>query len=205
MPDVVKHGWTHRPRSEGGTDPIAIDSGMKWAVASASPMTSSDVTNTYRLTFDGLYSNDATAFEPATVVAGRAHWVQLNEPGYYVAKFAIYNAAAFASPGAGFVEPLFESGSPAWIQANQGVADFSGILFSAISDVRSGQGDLWAGMYTELTFNWNPDAPVSDLDVENPLNIGLAWVQVGAAATLDLGGQVFLMRISGPGYTDLSP
>lgn len=22
MPDVVKHGWTHRPRLEGGTDPL---------------------------------------------------------------------------------------------------------------------------------------------------------------------------------------
>lgn len=24
MPDVVKHAWTHRPRSEGGTDPIEV-------------------------------------------------------------------------------------------------------------------------------------------------------------------------------------
>lgn len=25
MPDVVKHAWTHRPRSQGGTDPIEVD------------------------------------------------------------------------------------------------------------------------------------------------------------------------------------
>ena len=24
MPDVVKHAWTHRPRAQGGTDPIEI-------------------------------------------------------------------------------------------------------------------------------------------------------------------------------------
>ena len=27
MPDVVQHAWTHRPRSEGGTDPIEVTAG----------------------------------------------------------------------------------------------------------------------------------------------------------------------------------
>lgn len=30
MPDVVKHAWTHRPRSQGGTDPITVATDMPY-------------------------------------------------------------------------------------------------------------------------------------------------------------------------------
>lgn len=36
MPDVVKHAWTHRPRSQGGTDPIEIPPASSAAVFRAS-------------------------------------------------------------------------------------------------------------------------------------------------------------------------
>lgn len=57
MPDVVKHGWTHRPREDGGTDPIDE---LPWACAYNQDVGGQAVTATAELEFSncigrGLY------------------------------------------------------------------------------------------------------------------------------------------------------
>lgn len=210
MPDVVKHGWTHRPRSQGGTDPIEVASGSDpiWAAATSGPVSCSDVANVYQLTFSSVYEspNASGAFEAADVTAGRADWLQLNEPGFYEAHFNIQKAGGFPDTNGGFIYPIFElSGGVAGFTGNLGAPFFEGSLFSPAGYMLAGGGDF-PGLWQFLAFNWDPANPdVGSLNDENPLKIGVAWTEVSGDASYTFGGGVYVRRVGDPGFVDISP
>ena len=207
MTGPAYHGWTHRPKSEGGTDPIPIAaaSDLSWALAGASQVAVADAGAFYSFTFDSLYSNSTTDFESANVTTGRAAWIQINTPGYYEMQASILKPTAFDNTFHQWIEPTFESGgSVAAIQPNQGVADYIGMFQTQGFEVLVGE-TAHTGLYTNLTFNWNPDDPNSDMDFENPLKVGLDLALGGGPGTITMGGLIYLKRIAAAGYTDLSP
>lgn len=202
------HGWTHRPASEGGTDPIpvAAASDLIWALATASTVAVADSGNDYRFTFDSLYSNDADAFELSGVSGGRAPWVQLNQSGNYIYKAQIHKEGIFDNTNHTFIEPTYFDGATiADLQGSQGIADFIGVTpWNAASEVLAG-GEAHESLYCELTFNYDPDNPISDLDSASPLKVGLSLALAGGASSISMSCSVWLLRIAAAGYVDLSP
>jgi hypothetical protein len=209
MPDVVKHAWTHRPRSEGGTDPIEIPaaSDLLWVTASASTEAVPQTSGTYYpFGLDFIYTNGSGDFEAADITSGRAAYLQINTPGYYVLQAQIFKAAGtFASTNHTWIEPAVEiGGSRGNIVGNEGVADFMGAFWTAGSSIIVG-GEGREGLYTTLAFNYDPDNPVSNLDAENPLKVGLNLAQSAGPSSISMAGSIFLYRIASAGYTDISP
>lgn len=61
MPDVVKHAWTHRPKSAGGTDPLIPS--LPYAMAAAGSQTIDTsaefvVFNSFRTTYTDIFEID---------------------------------------------------------------------------------------------------------------------------------------------------
>ena len=199
------HGRDHAP---GGMDPItAASPDQMWMLAGASQTTVAEVDDFYAFTFDSLYVHpDATSdYELSGVSGGRAPWIQINTPGYYEMSASILKPIAFDNTFHQWIEPTFESGgSVAAIQPNQGVADYIGMFQTQGFEVLVGE-TAHTGLYTNLTFNWNPSDPNSDMDFENPLKVGLDLALGGGPSSITMGGLIYVKRIAGAGYTDLSP
>lgn len=196
------HGRTHLP---GGTDPIPVAGDLKWVMASASTASVALTSSTYYpFGFDFTYTNGSGDFQTANVTAGRAAYLQINTPGYYVLQAQILKASGvFSNTNNTWIEPAVEiGGSRGNIAGNEGVPDFLGAYFTAGSKITAG-GEGHEGLYTTLAFNWNPSSPVSNLDNENPLKIGLNLAQSGGPATISMAGSIFLFRISDAGYSAL--
>lgn len=210
MPDVSKHAWTHRPRSQGGTDPVPFVGDRVWASASGSNKTYTPSGGKYRPTFDHAYCHpDATSdFAVSTPSVGRSSWLEILNPGYYRCSFYVIqnSAATWSTAGETFLQPLFESGGlEASFQDNLGVADYLGDWYSPRLDVVNGQPGYAGTLATDLTFNYDPANPVSDIDFEAPLKLALLVATFPSDATnLALGCGLFVERISEtPGYATL--
>jgi hypothetical protein len=161
----------------------------------------------YPFTFDSLYTNDSAAFEAVDVTSLRAAYIQVNTPGYYVWKAQIFKASGTFGGGANdiWLEPaVVIGGSRGNIQGNQGIADFLGAYFSAATRIKT-SGDPHEQLWGEVTFNYDPDNPTSDIDFENPLKVGLNLAESGGPSSYVMAASMFLMRIASPGYVDLSP
>lgn len=183
----------------------AASTEIVWAKASAGSTSISHAGNDYRLTFNNGMTNSTDDYDLVDVAGGRASWLQITNPGYYVAQFSVIHSLQPPTTFERFIEPLFDqSGTPSSIQENQGVADFIGSYKTRETLFLSGETQL-IGLYSEMTFNWNPDSPVSDLDFEDPLKIGLQVATVSDTTARNIGGEVFVMRIASAGYVDMGP
>jgi hypothetical protein len=204
MPDVVKHGWTHRPRSEGGTDPIpAAAGGLKWCTTFASAASITPSSGDYFFTHTDLYTNDTAAFEFADISAGRATWLQINTYGYYTCKFTASQATNWDNAFYTTITPMFEFVStPADLIVNSGDADFPLNNFHNDAELNVGE-TAHKRLWQETSFHWNPADPQSDLDGEDPLKITFRVETVGATAAKTIQAQMFVVRIAGPGYTNV--
>lgn len=98
MPDVVKHAWTHRPRSQGGTDPIQE---LHWAHAYNQDVGGQTVTATTELEFSncrgvGIYQvaepGNTFSVDPADPAG-----VLISQPGIYMAHAQVHFPAASAA------------------------------------------------------------------------------------------------------------
>lgn len=204
MPDVVKHAWTHRPRSQGGTDPIDMPGGITWALAYGND-SMVDAGSTYPFVFAELYSNDASAFE-AVEVGGVFTWIQVNEPGYYkMAVTAVHTSSVFPSTHDLRLDCSFASGGlVASITQNMGLPDFPGVRFTDADAVITGHEEP-GGLFTEIGFHYDPSDPHSDLDFENPLLVSAMISLAGGPGTLPINTRIFIERIADPGYVALYP
>lgn len=197
------HGWTHRPKELGGTDPIPATTaaGPKWVKVLASAQSITPSSGDFFFGFTNLYTNDTDAYEFADVTAGRAFYLQLNTPGYYTAKFTSGGSSVWDNTFYTKVTPMFElSGSPADMVPNLGDADFSLNQFNSDSEMFAGE-TAHKILWEEVSFHWNPDDPVSDMDFQNPLNITFRVETVGATSAVLLQAEMLVMRHTGVGYT----
>lgn len=202
MPDVPKHAWTHRPRSQGGTDPLVIEAGdMKWCTTFASAQSITPVSGDFFFGHTDLYTNDTGAFSLVDVTAGRAFYLQLSLPGYYTCKFTAGQASAWDNSFYTTITPMFEFvGTDADLIVNSGDADFPLNNFHNDAELLVGE-TAHKRLWQETSFHWDPDNPQSDLDGENPLKITFRVETVGETAAKTIQAQMFVVRISGPGYT----
>jgi hypothetical protein len=194
---VPYHAWTH---TADGTDPIPVASDLKWATATAPAASVTASSGKFLPTLTAAYSNDATGYELAS------GWLQINNPGYYVFRVVILTQSNMdASARDFFVQPVFLSGgtTPADLQDNTGVADFIGDWRTPNAQLSTGD-KLYAALGTNLTFNYDPDNPVSDIDFESPLQVSVMLSTFSAlGGSLTMGSAVHAMRVSGPGYVSV--
>lgn len=86
MPDVPKHAWTHRPRSEGGTDPIVFPESAGGftpvGMMIAGETSRASGTKLY-VPMDLFWTNDTSVFGYADVTSGAAKFMSIASPGVY--------------------------------------------------------------------------------------------------------------------------
>lgn len=120
MPDVPKHAWTHRPKALGGTDPIEIPGGAKWAYAQYSNETHSIVSSRIRLRLHRLFTNapDLYTLEDQsedTIRLGTNSWADylgIGENGVY--EVAMMASMTTRNVFDGFdtdLEPIWDNGA----------------------------------------------------------------------------------------------
>lgn len=207
MTGPAYHGWTHRPKSEGGTDPIpGLSAGFTplWATAQMFNKTIADAGDTYDLLFDKLFSNSATAFEAANVGTGEYEYVQINEPGFYLYWSQLY--ASSVLPDDSWAEPAFDlNGSRAAMVGNLSIPDVSPHWQTILSTIQFNAATRPAALATLIAFHYDPDSGATDIDAQDPLMVGLGFAKSGGAASYNLGAQLLIVRLADVGYTDLSP
>lgn len=102
MPDVVKHAWTHRPKSQGGTDPMPIN----LSVCQASNLSvSQSITTTDELDFQSVKTNDRDTFrwdpdDPSGIL--------IYTPGYYL----FHSVVRFDFTNAAIAKHIYQSAQP---------------------------------------------------------------------------------------------
>lgn len=209
MPDLPAfHGWTHRPKAQGGTDPVDFPAaGGTWATAYGAAAGIVNDSNDYFVPILQMWTNDTAGYEPGGVSGGEADWLQINTQGFYRAEFSItIQPGEFESVHIPRITPIFSlGGTPAGIQANMGPADFPGNRFTSMAEQLDGH-DEHSMLYSMINFNWDPgNTDSGDLNDQDPLQISANLTSVDYTATLTLTLRMYVQRISDAGYTDVSP
>lgn len=195
MPKVVKHAWTHRPRSEGGTDPIDFPaSGGELAIISVAD--SDGQTNpgmSTNLTWDDFNTkvNDAGAAIYSVVDTNTA--VATSEPGFYKIEATIFITGM--SPG-----DDFERNTQIWYDEDGG--GFSALWGDNYPDRVWDTAHYYPGdsIYPGAEFyHWD----VSSTHVFYNLTAGVTTVkfalrQLGAVPSRTIVPYMLVTRLSGP-------
>jgi hypothetical protein len=96
MADVVKHAWTHRPRSQGGTDPIPVSGGPVSAYADAGGLQSRTIpADVSPLTNEQMWMTPGGPYEPDSGNPASFNYIMINQNGWYRADFYIYWSTDF--------------------------------------------------------------------------------------------------------------
>lgn len=102
------HGWTHRPKAQGGTDPIEVPS-IKTAIFSEGLRTMSITGgSTVDMDFRSLYSNDPSFGYLSTFGTSpkRARYIEVTEEGLYFVQGTVYisESTLFSGTDAPYIE-----------------------------------------------------------------------------------------------------
>jgi hypothetical protein len=185
MPRVVKHAWTHRPRSQGGTDPIEVGGGdLPWIRLKRLSGTNQTVpdsgTTADTVLFDTVVNNYPATFDTSNF-GGQPSIINILEGGLYIATVRLYCTAV---PTLGYELGISGVDWDEWATYSTYVPQF---FFSS----GVGQG------YGEVTFRSGPtfgDTPPSlQIDVSNP--------GTGNLTISKSGGTYFEIRQISPNIT----
>lgn len=192
MPDVVKHAWTHRPRAQGGTDPIEVEASATPSAVMLDGFTSRTTGSKLYMTFGLFYRNAAASgvFGYSNVTGSKAKFLTISENGIYVAW-----------------------GNMGW-NSDFTAGDQPRIVFS--TNQLGADGDLVPGL--DVTYNeeqsgiWNEQISADDMDHhtlrtmamfnvdlslwgETPMKIGLALYS-NNSRTKSFFGQMGIYRVT---------
>jgi hypothetical protein len=209
MPDVAKHAHTHRPRSEGGTDPIPSSGGFTptWATVTQFSESITKASGYYRPRFKYLATNDTGIFGNSAVSSSRFNYLTISEGGYYIAHFGVVTDAGSDIWGAFDTELQFVYNDGGDVQFNTGVQlpDFTNSDYSRTQwqheDDSFTDPLAYRGLWQTYTFHYDPDNPNSDFDFTAPLGVGVTILSAKTANT-GLTAQVHVHRIAEPGFTE---
>lgn len=194
MPDVVKHAWTHRPRSEGGTDPIEIPSASAVPVGMmVSGSTSRTTGSKLYVPMDLFYTNDPAVFGYADVTAGEAKFMSIGSPG-------VYRAVGWI----GWTSDFTAGDDPHFVFSTE----FGGVD----GDLVPGLNEYFDSSSSSVDAIWNRQLGTETLDLhgvggevifnfseanwgETPIKIGVA-VYSDVSRTLTFSAQLAVYRVS---------
>ncbi len=200
MPDVVKHAWTHRRRSRGGTDPL-LDFGLVWATAEKGAASVSYSGGFYTPRWQSLATNDVATFTGSGPSGGLFDWVQINEPGYYHVWSMITNFGAPWGTEATSIETGYDAGAGAFTLLSVGasLADFS-LEFSRADQKLDSSDDPNSTLFQFNSFHWQAGNG-DDLGAVNPLKLSTRINSDGDQGAVDLYVLMHIVQIGSPGYT----
>jgi hypothetical protein len=207
MPDVVKHGWTHRPRAQGGTDPIEVPSDLKWATVTQFADTIVKAGGYYRPRFRTLATNDTGIYGNSTVTSDRFDYLTINEGGYYIAHFGVVTSSGSDVWGAFDTEMqlVYSDGGDNQFNTGTGSPDFINSDYSRTQwqheDDSFTDPLAYRGLWETYTFHYDPSNPQSDIEFLSPLGIGVTILSAKTADT-ELTAQVHVHRIASAGFTE---
>ena len=200
------HAWKHRPKAQGGTDPIETEI-AKWATAEKGASSVSYSGGYYTPRWQALATNDTEAFEFAGVsgTPARADWIQLNDPGYYHVWTSIRN---FTPPSWGTeatsIEMGYDGGSGfELLSVGASLADFN-LEFSRADQKLDSSDDPNATLFQFNAFHWQPGNG-DDLGDQNPLLLKTRIHSDGDQGDMSLYILMHIVRIASAGYTLLTP
>lgn len=200
MPDVPKHGWTHRPRSQGGTDPIEIESaggGCPWATATMFQASISDSGGYYRAVFDTMATNSPSTYELNTDAWG----VEIQVYGYYRAIFGVDNSTIGAwGANDTMLEPIVEiTGTPTEFDTVSDLYSDWNIMQASRSNEQRSTDVAYNALFQIVTFNYESGVG-NGLGDESPLKLGLR-VLTGQTGAKSISAQIHVERLDDAGYT----
>lgn len=188
MPKTVKHGWTHRPRSEGGTDPIEVAAGGPISALGRAGTQSLSATGNLALTFSSVYANDPS-FGVSGVSGGRATYITISEPGFYMYDGLVFWDTDWTVGDFPYVEPSASvGGSPTTL-----------IGVSSI-DWDDTQGIIYGQQFTAAEMDHHSLAATVYFNFD-PVAVGFATIGVGinmrssATRTKNFGAHIVLTRL----------
>lgn len=197
MPDVVKHAWTHRPRSQGGTDPIEVGESAPTPVGIMTLGDRSIATGTkLYIPMDLFWTNDPATFGYADVTSASAKFMTIGTPGVYRAVGII----GWDNSAAGFTagdEPLFA------FSTEFGGVDgdlVPGLNEYLTTDTRGFEGPWNSQMETDSVTNHSVMGEVifnfsEDNWGETPMRVGLS-IYSNNSRTLTFFAQLAIYRLS---------
>lgn len=103
MPDVPKHAWTHRPRAQGGTDPIAES--LPVSALGTSSLTSRTLDGNDPIPNELLWITPGGPFAPEGGDPSNYVNIMITEDGFYRASFYVYWSTDFGASTFPFIEP----------------------------------------------------------------------------------------------------
>jgi hypothetical protein len=209
------HGWTHRPKSEGGTDPIPVVAAgdLKWATAVMFQTATAKSGSWYYPSFTDVGTNDTGIFTIESAVWGNA--LGINEGGIYVL-FCGQTVLPGSSPDVwgtneASIEPIFEeSGAATTLESESDyVTDFMSSLFGRNSMILVSEQPASTpripGLNAVLTINYDPPSPsTGNYGFEVPLKLSTR-VLANQTGSVTFSAQITAVRIAAtPGYTAVS-
>jgi hypothetical protein len=195
MPDVPKHAWTHRPKSEGGTDPITSD--LPYIVAHNSSI-SQTVTTTTELIFQAAVTNDTSTFDIDVV----------DDPsGILIYKPGLFLSIAEVNVGSGDIavaRAIYQH----WNVLSFGVS-FGDEIRPGIGTGQNASGipEVTSGGISKSKLSHLALAALHDVDPTDPYRLGCVLQRQFANWTVqNLASSVTVVRLSGtPSFIDFSP
>ena len=196
MPDVVKHAWTHRPRDQGGTDPLPTVTTTPVPVGiMASGETSRTTGTKLYIPMDLFYTNDPDVFGYADVTGATAKFMSIAAPG-------VYRAVGHIGAQTGDVFTVGDN--PQFVFSTEfggvdgdlvpGLNEYYDNSSSSVEGIWNSQfttaAVAQAGMMGEVIFNFSEDNWG-----ESPLKIGVALYSDNSR-TLDFFAQLAVYQVS---------
>jgi hypothetical protein len=203
------HGWTHRPASEGGTDPIPVAAGdLKWATAVQFDTSTAKSTSWYYADFTDMGTNDTDAFTLETASFGTA--LGINTGGIYQLIFGVTAGSSAWGTNYAAIQPIFDEGGSATPLDSEGdfISDYMLTLFNRSSEVFAAEQPAspprHRNLFAVMTINYDPPSPpVGNYGFEVPLMLGVR-VLTDQTGSVSFQAQISAIRIAAGGYTAVS-
>jgi hypothetical protein len=193
MPDVVKHAWTHRPRAQGGTDPIEIPTGTgPISATAASPLTTYTHAGLTRVDFTTLYRTAGSGYAPQGGDPTDFQFINLPEDGFYLADFVVFwdEGDEFdPSDNPHIVATCHFAGTPDQLVASVGAEAWDNEQGWIGGEQISADELNHNALVSRFWFNYTA------VDFDPSFGIGVSLLSGVGSRSMDIGGKVAVTRL----------
>lgn len=188
------HGWTHRPKADGGTDPIPTASYVPPTAIATKGLGNVTLTGYDILTFTSMYATPGGHYTPHGGNPASFQYVDLTAEGCYQADFVVFWSTIFTASTFPYIEAQCQIGGSGGNTLAASVSALWGFNTEEgwIAGEQFDAGELaHHSLYSRFVFNYT----VADFDPS--FGLGVA-VRHSATGTKSLGGQIAVTRLGDP-------
>ncbi len=215
MTGPAYHGWTHRPKAQGGTDPIEFPEAgdLNWATAVMFQTSTAKSTSWYYAGFTEMGTNDTDVFTLENITSSKARYLGINAGGLYHCWFSMITSGSTGADqdwGVNYaaLEPIFEEGgSPTVLNSEtDSAADFEGTFYDVANEQfvaeQPASQPRHRGKFQFMALHYDPPDPdVGNFGFEVPFKLGVRML-TDQTGSIVFGAQIHVVRVAAtPGYT----